>query len=89
MSAMSTDGPQITFVSSDSAVRLWDVASGEFMRRPSPGHDGIVFLVAASADGCRVVSGSEDGTVRLWDTASGDHGAVQRKGMKAGCMQRR
>jgi WD40 repeat protein len=56
------------------------VASGESLCRPSPGHDGIVFSIAASADGCRVVSGGEDGTVRLWDTASGEQVGGPLKG---------
>jgi WD40 repeat protein len=54
----------------DNTVRLWDLASGQEVRRFT-GHDGPVYSVAATPDGQYVVSGSNDKTVRLWELATG------------------
>lgn len=49
----------------DSAVQLWDLASGRERRRLR-GHRDTVRCVAVSPDGKRVAAGSADGSVRVW-----------------------
>ncbi|RPI98380.1 MAG: WD40 repeat domain-containing protein, partial [Chloroflexi bacterium] len=82
--AMSPDGRQIATASGqpqgtqsdqDTAVRLWDVATGEELRR-FEGHPYSVWGLAFSPDGHRLVSTSgsllEDnsGSIRVWDVDS-------------------
>lgn len=50
----------------DPTVRLWDVETGEEIRRLE-GHTRHLWDIDVSADGSFVVSGSHDGTARLWD----------------------
>jgi WD40 repeat protein len=80
--AVSADGRRIlsgggcyalqgeTSVAVDCTVRLWDVESGQELRR-FVGHTGPVTGVAFSPDGRYALSGSHDRTVRLWDLDSG------------------
>ncbi|GAA3817368.1 caspase family protein [Streptomyces phyllanthi] len=53
----------------DSAVRIWDLTTGQSLGGPLTGHTGGVSAVACTElDGRPVaVTGSEDGTVRIWD----------------------
>lgn len=55
----------------DSSMRLWDVESGQQLRRFQG--DGMVGVtqVALSRDGRRALSGSMDRVMRLWDVDSG------------------
>lgn len=68
--AYSADGKLILTGSWDATAALWDVASGEELRR-LVGHSTKISSVAFSPDGTRVLTGSWDCTARLWDTASG------------------
>jgi eukaryotic-like serine/threonine-protein kinase len=52
------------------AVRLWDLSSGQEIRRFT-GHSDAVRCLAVSRDGRQAVTGSDDRTVRLWDLQSG------------------
>ena len=54
----------------DSAIRVWDVASGRQVRRLD-GHRGIVWSVVVSPDGRRVLSGGQDRTSVVWDAETG------------------
>lgn len=51
---------------SDFAVRLWDMASGQFIGALD-GHTGIVWGVAFSPDGSMLASVSSDHTAKIWD----------------------
>src|SRR6185436_19751247 len=53
---------------SDRVVRLWDAASGRFLREME-GHKDAVTSVAAGAS--VIASASRDGSVRLWSLEDG------------------
>jgi WD40 repeat protein/serine/threonine protein kinase len=46
-------------------AQLWNVETGELVRRLS-GHTDVIVAVAAAADGRLALTGSWDGTARLW-----------------------
>jgi WD40 repeat protein len=52
------------WVTTDTTVRVWDVATAKEVRRFT-GHKGIVRSVAVTPDGKYVVSGNSDKTVRI------------------------
>ncbi|RCR67286.1 caspase family protein [Larkinella punicea] len=54
----------------DNTIRLWNVATGEEIRR-FEGHTDGVYSVTFSPDSLSIISGSEDKTVRLWNVNSG------------------
>jgi len=54
----------------DFAIRLWDVASGQSLRKLD-GHSGIVWGLAFSPDGQMLVSASSDATAKIWDWRNG------------------
>ena len=80
--AFSPDGRQATstggirkvidrkIVWDDCSVRLWDVQSGQEIRR-CEGHRSLVTQAIFTSDGRRILSSSQDATVRLWDVETG------------------
>ncbi len=56
-------------------VRLWDLHTGQELRRFS-GHAGAVASLAVFADGKRFASAGQDKTIRVWELQSGQ--TVQR-----------
>src|SRR5262245_48130215 len=68
--AFSPDSRWLAAASSDSSVRLFDVAEKQELRSLK-GHGDIVSAVAFSPNAQWLVSTSYDGTARVWETASG------------------
>jgi len=66
--AFSSDGTRVVSGTMDSAVRVWDVGTGQTLSLQ--GHTDSVRSVAFSNDGQFIASGSEDKTVRVWDAAT-------------------
>jgi len=54
----------------DPAIRLWDLGSGQEVRRLD-GHTGQVTGLGFTNDGRRAISSSDDASVRLWELETG------------------
>jgi WD40 repeat protein len=67
---LSGDGQYALSGSKDGSVRLWEVATGAYLRTFT-GHTSSVTSVCLSGDGRYALSGSDDGSVRLWEVATG------------------
>lgn len=63
--AFSPDDRLLATGHSDSAIRLWDVPTGQ-LRAALVGHERALHCVIFSADGRTLFSSAEDGAVRLW-----------------------
>ncbi|MDA1052928.1 MAG: serine/threonine protein kinase [Planctomycetota bacterium] len=64
-------------VNKDFDIRLWDIITGEEIRR-FKGHESKVYGLAFSSDGAFIMSSSADGTVRQWRVRDGSEMAVLR-----------
>jgi WD40 repeat protein len=71
--AVSPDGRRAYTASADKLILVWDVETGEEVRRLE-GHSAPVRRMAFTPDGTRLLSASNDadGTLALWDLASGE-----------------
>ena len=63
----SGDGRRLASCGADSAVRLWDVASGRELKALKE-HKRVVYAVALSPDGRRGASAGDDRVVKVWAT---------------------
>jgi WD40 repeat protein len=64
---MSADGRWIATSGDDTTARLWDVPTGQEVRR-FVGHTAAIRTLAISPDGQTVATASDDFTVRVWQT---------------------
>jgi WD40 repeat protein len=74
--AFTPDGARLISGSCDGTIRVWDVASGEELRRweahpPAKLRRGVIGL-ALSRDGRRLASCGDGTAVRLWDMDTGE-----------------
>ena len=69
--AFAPDGKTFLSGSRDNTVRVWDSATGQYLR-VCEGHRNSVYSVAFAPDGKTFLSGSADGTVRVWSTETGE-----------------
>jgi WD40 repeat protein len=63
---ISPDGKYLLAGDSEGVARLWDIQTGQEIRR-FIGHTASVENVVFSPDGKYVLTGSDDGTAMLWD----------------------
>lgn len=70
----SKDGTRLLTSSYDKTARLWDVASGNQLRR-FWGHNWWVWDADFSSDERRIVTASQDGTAVIWSVETGKQGA--------------
>ncbi|GAD82878.1 TIR domain-containing protein [Nocardia asteroides NBRC 15531] len=68
--ASAPDGSRFV-TAEESALRRWDMRTGEQIGPPMAGHKDWVRSLAISADSRYIVSGSSDRTVRFWDLTDG------------------
>jgi WD40 repeat protein len=68
--AFSPNSKTVASGSSDTTIRLWDIATDDTSQRLE-GHDEEVTLVIFSPDGRIVASVSYDGTIKLWNADTG------------------
>jgi eukaryotic-like serine/threonine-protein kinase len=66
----SPDGRRLASASSDGTAKLWDAATGQFIRTFTA-NEQDVYAVAFHPDGARLASSGRDPVVRLWDAATG------------------
>ena len=66
LSHRSHDNSKFVSCGGDRSVFLWDVMTGNTIRRIA-GHMGRINVVEFNDDASVVVSGSYDSTVRIWD----------------------
>jgi len=73
----SPNGQYVAAGSVDADVRIWDVSTGQLVKRLRGHRDGVC-SVAFTPDGKGLVSGSSDNTLKFWDL-SGMGAAAKRK----------
>ncbi len=68
--AITSDGSRVVTTGVDETVRVWDLNSGQFIRRFTG--PGASQGVALSPDGKTMLIGSTDSSVTLWDVEKGE-----------------
>jgi WD40 repeat protein len=70
---VTNDCPRIEVAGAciEGALKLWDIASGEFLTKTFDGHTGLIWSATFNPDGTILASGSADNTIIIWDVESG------------------
>ena len=61
----SPNGEQLASGSSDKTVKIWDIASGRYVKTLE-GYDNCVWSVAFSPNGQQLTCASSDKTIKIW-----------------------
>jgi WD40 repeat protein len=69
--AFTPDGQRLVSAGDDGGVVIWDVATGNQVRRMIA-HGGRVCALAVSQDGQRILTGGEDESAKWWDASTGE-----------------
>ncbi|MDA1013097.1 MAG: hypothetical protein O3A00_01440 [Planctomycetota bacterium] len=69
--AFSPDGSKMVSCGSDRYIKMFDVASGKFIR-PFEGHTDYVLDVTWQSDGKSIVSCGADNVIKVWNAESGE-----------------
>ncbi len=84
---ISPDGKLLVTGSWDQSAKIWNIESGQAIRKLEGIHQGYVNSVEFSPDGQWVLTGSDDGTARLWNTATGAASEVVFRGHESRIRQ--
>src|SRR6267378_1820129 len=68
--AFSPDSKVLASASQDGSLRLWDLTTGQQLRRLAAHADGVR-CVAFSPDGKTVATGGQDAGIHLWEVSTG------------------
>jgi WD40 repeat protein/serine/threonine protein kinase len=68
--AFSADGHHLASAGHDHVVCIWDVRTGQTIRKLT-GHADVVYGLGYSPDGSRLATASWDRTVKVWDPENG------------------
>jgi WD40 repeat protein len=64
--AISPSGSEIASVDDDGYITIWDIHSGQNLRR-FRGQESPIWCVAYSPDGTRLATGDRSGCLKIWD----------------------
>ncbi len=67
----SSDGKLVATASDDGTIRIWDVSSGQEMRRLVIDHGVPMWSAAFSPDSRQIITAGNDEIARIWDIKSG------------------
>ncbi|MEM8945532.1 MAG: protein kinase [Planctomycetota bacterium] len=86
---ISPDGKLLVTGSWDQSAKIWDIDTGQALRKLDGLHEGYVNSVEFSPDGRTILTGSDDGTARLWDVISGQPSDLVMRGHSSRVRQAR
>ena len=73
---VTTDNSRIVSCGEDKQVFLWDVTTGNIIRR-FKGHSNRINCVRYNADCSLIITGSYDRNIKIWDCKSNNYDAIQ------------
>ncbi|KAL4068861.1 WD40-repeat-containing domain protein [Scleroderma yunnanense] len=69
--AISPNGKQVVFGTTDGILVLWDTDSRQQVLEPIVAHKGIINSLWYASHGGKFISASDDQTIRLWNASTG------------------